>query len=116
MDNVLPIVAHPTFTRAVLRLPLPRRKEVYIALRAIERGDEQLEHDEANLFHFDLDWAGDRTTGATGRTFRLLLVRGTKDDRDVALATDAFWVEGGRSKTSGGRVDGARRAWKSWTA
>lgn len=115
MDNVLPIVAHPTFTRAVLRLPLPRRKEVYIALRAIERGDEQLEHDEANIFHFDLDWADARTAGVTGRTFRLLLVRGIKNDREVALATDAFLAEAG-GKTSGDRVDAARRAWDTWTA
>lgn len=107
MDRALPIVADPTFTKAVLRLSLARRTDVYIALRAIERGDEQLTLDQGNVYHFDLTWG-------SGRSYRLLLARGTKWEREVALAVGAFWVDAG-GKTSATRINAARRAWEAWS-
>ncbi len=106
MDRTVAIVAHPTFTRAVLRLSIARRKEVYIALRAIERGDELLERDQGNIYHFDLAWE-------PGRRLRLLLARGVKGDREVALAVNAFWIDAG-GMTSATRITAARRAWETW--
>jgi hypothetical protein len=106
VDNLLPIVAHPDFTRAVLRLSLARRKEVYIALRAVERGDEQLLHDQANIYHLDLTWE-------SGQPLRLLLARGIKRGREVALATTAYWVEPG-AETSAARIKGAMQVWDAW--
>lgn len=107
MDKAVPIVAHPTFTRAVLRLSIARRTEVYIALRAIDRGDEQLEPDHGNVHHFDLAWMPDRS-------YRLLLARGVKGEREVALAVNAFWIGAG-GKTSAARIKSARRAWEAWS-
>lgn len=107
MDSGPPIVAHPTFTREVLRFSVPRRTEIYIALRAIERGDEHLERDEGNIYHLDLPLTPQRR-------LRLLLARGVKDHQDMALATDAFWVEEGAA-TPASRIEAARHDWDSWS-
>lgn len=107
MGKPLPVVAHPAFTTAVLRLPLPRRKEIYIALRAIERGELEPAGEGASMVcHLDLP-------SGSKRVLRLVLVRGLKSDREFALAVDAFWTQPGHGVTRV-RARAAQQAWDAW--
>ncbi len=83
------------------------KQQVYGELRALERGDAEVEQDDVEIYHLNMD-------ENVPQVVRVLLGIGTKRGRECALAVDVFFVREVVSPTPPERVRDARIAWRSW--